>query len=307
MQNSLISIIVPCYNQAKYLDEALQSVLDQTYSTWECIIVNDGSTDGTEIIGKKWVGKDSRFKYICQENGGLSSARNSGLDVSRGGFIQFLDADDCLSNQKLEKSIFAFQTQDVTLVLTDFKMFDIDVSKTSFPFCVLKSDYFNYNNILLNWDYLFSIPIHCGLFQSVFFRNFRFPVDLAAKEDWIMWLSLFKTQPKTIFIQEALVLYRLHEMSMTQNQELMNENIVNALVYLKGVLSNEDYRVLLFHKINRLQAKTVALEQEVAFEKNNFRSIKDSNTYKLGYTLRCFLQKTKTLGIAKKMLKLKQK
>lgn len=307
MQNSLISIIVPCYNQAQYLDKALQSVLDQTYSNWECIIVNDGSSDDTDILGKKWVGKDSRFKYIYQENGGLSSARNTGLDVSRGGFIQFLDADDFLNDQKLEKSIFAFQTHDATLVLTDFKMFDLDVSKTSPPFCVLKSDYFNYNNMLLNWDHLFSIPIHCGLFQSVFFQDFRFPLDLAAKEDWIMWLSLFKSNPKTIFIQEALVLYRLHEMSMTQNQELMNENVVNALVYLKEVLSNEDYKALLGHKINRLQAKTIALEKEVAFQKNNFRTIKDSNTYKLGYTLRCFFQKTKTLVIAKKILKLKQK
>ncbi|QZK89618.1 glycosyltransferase [Flavobacterium sp. CHNK8] len=307
MQNSLISIIVPCYNQAQYLDQALQSVLDQTYSNWECIIVNDGSSDETDTISKKWVGKDSRFKYINQENGGLSSARNAGLDVSRGSFIQFLDADDFLTNQKLEKSIFTFQTQDATLVLTDFKMFDLDVSKTSSPFCVLKLDYFNYNSILLNWDHLFSIPIHCGLFQSVFFQDFRFPLDLVAKEDWIMWLSLFKLQPKTIFIQEALVLYRLHEMSMTQNQDLMNENVVNALVYLKEVLSNEDYKALLGHKINRLQAKTVTLEQEVAFEKNNFRNIKDSNTYKLGYTLRCFLKKTKTLGIAKKILKLKQK
>ncbi|MBB1192499.1 glycosyltransferase family 2 protein [Flavobacterium sp. SOK18b] len=307
MQNSLISIIVPCYNQAQYLDKALQSVLDQTYSNWECIIVNDGSSDDTDILGKKWVGKDSRFKYIYQENGGLSSARNTGLDVSRGGFIQFLDADDFLNDQKLEKSIFAFQTHDATLVLTDFKMFDLDVSKTSPPFCVLKSDYFNYNNMLLNWDHLFSIPIHCGLFQSVFFQDFRFPLDLAAKEDWIMWLSLFKSNPKTIFIQEALVLYRLHEMSMTQNQDLMNENLVNALAYLKEVLSNEDYKALLGHKINRLQAKTIALEKEVAFQKNNFRTIKDSNTYKLGYTLRYLLQKTKTLGIAIKMLKLKQK
>ncbi len=89
----LISVIVPCYNQAQYLDECLQSVLDQTYQDWECIIVNDGSPDNTEEVAKKWLAKDSRFKYFYKENGGLSSARNAGIKDSIGQFIFFLDFD----------------------------------------------------------------------------------------------------------------------------------------------------------------------------------------------------------------------
>jgi glycosyltransferase involved in cell wall biosynthesis len=77
--NPKISVIVPCYNQAIYLDECLQSVLDQTHENWECIIVNDGSTDHTEETAKKWTEKDARFIYIYKKNGGLSSARNAGL------------------------------------------------------------------------------------------------------------------------------------------------------------------------------------------------------------------------------------
>ena len=65
--NPLISVIVPCYNQAQYLDECLQSVLDQTYQNWECIIVNDGSPDHTEEVAKKWTEKDPRFKYLKKE------------------------------------------------------------------------------------------------------------------------------------------------------------------------------------------------------------------------------------------------
>ena len=68
----LISVIVPCYNQAQYLDECLQSVLDQTYTDWECIIVNDGSPDNTEEIAKNWVEKDTRFIYLSKENGGFA-------------------------------------------------------------------------------------------------------------------------------------------------------------------------------------------------------------------------------------------
>jgi glycosyltransferase involved in cell wall biosynthesis len=68
MSLPVISIIVPCYNQAQYLDEALNSVLNQTYENWECIIVNDGSPDNTEFVAQKWCAKDIRFKYIFQKN-----------------------------------------------------------------------------------------------------------------------------------------------------------------------------------------------------------------------------------------------
>ena len=89
--NPLISVIVPCYNQAQYLDECLQSVLNQTYQNWECIIVNDGSPDNTHEIAESYCRKDARFKYFYKENGGLSSARNAGISISNGEFIQFLD------------------------------------------------------------------------------------------------------------------------------------------------------------------------------------------------------------------------
>ena len=87
----LISVIIPCYNQAHFLDETLNSILTQSYDNWECIIINDGSLDATEKIGLDWSNKDSRFKYVKKENGGLSSARNKGLELAKGDFIQFLD------------------------------------------------------------------------------------------------------------------------------------------------------------------------------------------------------------------------
>lgn len=97
-----ISIIVPCYNQAQYLDECLQSVLDQTYKDWECIIVNDGSTDNTEELALVWTEADSRFKYLKMENGGVSRARNKGISRARSEWILPLDGDDKLGNRYLE-------------------------------------------------------------------------------------------------------------------------------------------------------------------------------------------------------------
>lgn len=104
-----ISIIVPCYNQAQYLDECLQSVLNQTYQDWECIIVDDGSPDNTEKVVKKWIEKDSRFQYLKKENGGVSSARNSGIEKAQGKWILPLDGDDKISPLLLELASKEFE------------------------------------------------------------------------------------------------------------------------------------------------------------------------------------------------------
>jgi len=144
---SLINIIVTCYNQAHYLDEALQSVLDQTYPDWECIIVNDGSTDYTEEVAQKWVEKDSRFHYLKKENGGLSSARNAGLELAKGEYIQFLDSDDFLVNTKLQLSLQQLdleKNKGVKVVVSNFRMFVVNPKNTSDPYCNLNSEFFNF-------------------------------------------------------------------------------------------------------------------------------------------------------------------
>lgn len=109
-----VSLIVPCFNQAQYLEESLQSVLDQTYTNWECIIVNDGSPDKTEEVAKKWVAKDSRFYYLFQKNSGLSNARNSGITYATGEYILPLDADDKISSDYVLLALQSFQ-EDVSL------------------------------------------------------------------------------------------------------------------------------------------------------------------------------------------------
>ena len=109
MNTPLVSVIVPCFGQGQFLPEALQSVMDQTYVNWECIIVNDGSPDDTEEIAAGWLKKDKRFKYLYQENSGVSNARNNGISHSKGEFILPLDADDRISPEYSAKAIEAFQ------------------------------------------------------------------------------------------------------------------------------------------------------------------------------------------------------
>ena len=92
----IISVVIACYNQGIYLSDALNSLEKQTFQNWEGIIVNDGSTDGTEEIALEYVKKDERFKYVFQENGGVSKARNIGAAQALGTYILPLDADDKL-------------------------------------------------------------------------------------------------------------------------------------------------------------------------------------------------------------------
>lgn len=109
MTERKVSIIVPCYKQAVYLPETLNSVLSQTYTLWECIIVDDGSPDNTKEVALEYVNKDSRFKYVFKGNGGLASARNFGLKVAEGEFVLPLDSDDIIASDYLEEAIRVFE------------------------------------------------------------------------------------------------------------------------------------------------------------------------------------------------------
>ena len=88
----LVSVIMPAYNAGKHIAESIQSVLDQTYVSWELIVVDDGSSDNTLDVVREYVSADSRVKYISQRNGGQASARNAGLRIAQGDLVAFLDA-----------------------------------------------------------------------------------------------------------------------------------------------------------------------------------------------------------------------
>ena len=102
MEDELISIIVPIYNVEKYLRQCLDSIQNQTYQNFECLLINDGSPDNSADICREYVEKDSRFRYFEKENGGLSDARNHGIRQSKGSYLTFVDSDDWLENDALQ-------------------------------------------------------------------------------------------------------------------------------------------------------------------------------------------------------------
>lgn len=105
MMEQLVSVIIPCFNSGVHLEESLQSVLDQTYPAFECLIIDDGSEDNTAEVAQSFVNQDARFVLLTQPNAGVSAARNRGISQSRGDFIQFLDSDDIMGHEKLSAGL----------------------------------------------------------------------------------------------------------------------------------------------------------------------------------------------------------
>jgi glycosyltransferase involved in cell wall biosynthesis len=129
-----VSVIIPCYNQAQFLSDAIKSVLSQTSQEWECIIVNDGSTDNTEEIAVDWCKKDSRFKYLIKENGGLVSARNEGIKIAQRKYILPLDADDKIGSKYLEEAVHILDIESkIGIVYCETEFFGEKSGKWNLP------------------------------------------------------------------------------------------------------------------------------------------------------------------------------
>lgn len=302
--NYSISIIVPCYNQAQYLDAALQSVLDQTYQNWECIIVNDGSTDNSEEIAKKWTEKDSRFIYLYKENGGVSSARNLGIEKAKGEYLQFLDSDDFLDKEKLSLSLEQIKINDgANLVISNFRMFTENLQETTEPYCSLNIELFTFENMLYKWNEGFTIPLHCGFFHSSLFKTIRFPEGIGAQEDWIVWVRIFKAGCRVVFIDKPLAFYRIHPSSRMKAIGF-GEDHIKSCEEFKNYLSVEEYQKFSIVLIERYYK----LYEDF---KNRLRATKNSNTYQTGLMIKKFLKTIGVLNLFKRffsiILKLKSK
>lgn len=284
MQENLVSIIIPCYNQSRFLDDSLGSVLKQTFSNWECIIVDDGSQDNTKEIAALWCKKDKRFSYFYQKNQGLSAARNAGLKKATGNYIQFLDADDFLDTKKIERSLDLIKNRDANLVVSGFKVFDNQSSEYQEPFCELKQDILNFQAILFEWDRTFNIPIHCGFFSKEILRGIKFNAALKSKEDWIFWLELLlKNDVQPIYLDENLAFYRMHPDSLSRNTENMRINSIKARELLPEIISQKDCIDFFLEELNRKDLRISQLQ-------NHIWNIQKSRSFKLVENLKRFFK-----------------
>ena len=196
----MISIIVPCYNVGPYLEETLQSVLDQTYKTWECIVVNDGSPDNTRDIGLAWEAKDKRFIYLELKNGGVERARNKGIERAEGEFILPLDGDDKLASSFLEKTLQVFKDQpDTMLVYTLVELFEAQQG-------LFALNSFSLENLAIR-----NMIVCTALYRKTEWERTGGYDEMVKYhwEDWEHWINMLKDGGKVVLINEALFYYRI--------------------------------------------------------------------------------------------------
>lgn len=202
----LVSVIVPCYNQAVYLPEALESLLKQTYRNWEAVVVNDGSPDDTERVALAYAEKDSRIKYLSLENGGLSSARNKGIAASCGEFILPLDADDLIMPRYIEKAMEAFAGNPLTkLVYCQCLFFGQKTGLWETLF------YKGYRRLLLGNSIFCSAVFRRSDYEQAGGYDERMR---QGHEDWEFFIRLLDEESVVCQIPQPLFHYRVKECSM---------------------------------------------------------------------------------------------
>jgi glycosyltransferase involved in cell wall biosynthesis len=255
MNNPMTSIIVPCYNQAEYLDDALQSVLDQTYTNWECIIVNDGSPDNTKEKAEIWVKKDSRFKYIYQENGGLSNARNFGISKSIGVFILALDADDKIASNYTSLALDSFhKDSSLKIVYCKVEKFGEEQGLWQLP-------EFSHT-VLVRGNMIFCSAIYKKadwIAVGGYDENLIYGL-----EDWEFWIAVLKTGGAVKCLDYLGFFYRIKLGSMIRSLNTDQRSFSEKYVHIKHldfVMANYDSVV----ESNRILSKKLK-KSEVDFK-----------------------------------------
>jgi len=217
----LFSVIIPCYNQAIYLSDCLHSLLDQTFRDWEAIVINDGSTDNTTEIANQFCNQDQRIKLSEKINGGLSSARNHGIQLSKGKRIIFLDADDFLYTNCLQEINTAL------LVATDIHLVQfgytyISEHKDKILHTTLPIKYKDFRLKVIS-----GVPGPCHTFcisKDMVDKIGFFDENLKSLEDWDYWLRAVKVGALQLIIEKPLAYYRYVRNSMSRNAFVMYDS-----------------------------------------------------------------------------------
>lgn len=224
----MVSVIVPCYNYGKYLAEALNSVLSQTYTNWECFIVNDGSLDNTEEVALEFTKADNRFIYIYQKKSGHSAARNNALKQAKGKFIQFLDADDFIESDKLLLQVSTLDDNpNIDFIYSSKLIFTDNENKREYrPFdLIYHSIASGKNEVILNAlvNDNFFLP-GCSLFRTEVYQQVGdLNETLFGLEDWEYWYRIALLGKEFYYDNRngVRLMVRDHQMQTSKSKEKM--------------------------------------------------------------------------------------
>lgn len=226
IEGELCSVIMPAYNSEKYIDEAIESVIRQTYKNWELIIVNDASTDDTEKIIKSYQEKDKRIKLISlSENQGVANARNTAVKNSIGRYIAFLDSDDYWEEEKLQEQIKFMKNRKIAFSYHDYKLLNTVNNKEKLIKVPLK---LNYNELLKGntTGSCLTVCIDRKIVDKIYFPKEK-------HEDYICWLNILKKYYIEGYgLNKILGTYRIGKKSISSNK--LQSAVWNWQVYRKN-------------------------------------------------------------------------
>ena len=236
---ALISIIVPIYNVEKYLRQCLDSNQDQSYQNFECLLINDGSPDNSADICKEYVSKDPRFRYIEKENGGVSSARNLGLEHSKGEYITFIDSDDWVDSDYLEVLYKSLTDEKADVAVSTYKQFNMDdnnyyvhsyqrgYEKKIFTGPELIDEFI----ALDTFDH--SYRFVCGkLVRKCLLDKIAFNEKTTLGEDMEFWLKLYLISNKIVYVNRDSYVYRVDNVNRHFGLEKIRSDIQQRLNFI---------------------------------------------------------------------------
>ena len=290
----MISIILPIYNVEKYLEECLESIRNQSYKDYELIIVNDGSTDESGKIVEDYRDKFKYVKIINQENKGISEARNTGLKYAKGEYILFVDSDDYLRKDTLEKLINTALETNSDIVISNYYLYFHNGNDIKHLKHMPKKKTYS-NNEVINLMLLNKIQGHVWnkLFKYSLLNkiNFEFEKDRII-EDIFPIFKAVNSASKIVYIDEALYFYRQREESLVnkRNKKLTEDYYHAAISIIKYIKEN---------KIKVKEESLRAFKAEVFSYfiyhytnediKNNYKSFKKSKYNNLNMNLKEFI------------------
>lgn len=234
-----VSVIIPCYNQGKFLQETLDSVFDSTYENIEVIVVDDDSSDEfTKDFLKKF--SDDRVKIIHQANQGVAVARNNGINLAQGEYILPLDGDDKIGREYIEKAVAKMDCYDIVYCEAEF--FGRESGKWDLP----------------DYEFLRFLNENCIFVCALFRKSDWAKVGgykssmLYGNEDWEFYISLIELGSKVFRIPEVMFFYRKHENSRTDNLSVKRnaESYKEILrLHTKLYLEHLDYMYIFFQNV----------------------------------------------------------
>ncbi len=267
MEDSLISVIIPVYKVEKYLDRCVDSVVNQTYKNLEIILVDDGSPDNCPAMCDEWAKKDSRIRVIHKGNGGVSAARNTGLDIAKGEYIGFVDSDDYIDSTMYEKLLKKAKESDADLTMCRYFEFDENKNLTKVnEINLTKCDSSNIVSFYIN-DY-YSKKDDCivtnnvmgNIWRVLYKRNLigeKRIEKLSFAEDFCFNLSLFIDKPRIAIVDEYLYFYFQRKDSSVHVYDerafyARLQSSEHAVKLIEPLLSHEQFCIFRFNQCRQL-------------------------------------------------------